>query len=142
MSKINNVSDVFREAKKHLWDGDGSEWLSNDYSYICHAIENIEHTTDRLRHLAKSIIQIRLGISAEDGNDHTVSSYLSEVVGVPIDYLFANKKLVQKYRKDWLTSLEKEFAPKLKPRKGYNIHHIDGDKNNNELSNLTYVKLK
>lgn len=138
-SKINNVSDVFREAKTRLWDGKGDVFWSTDHAYICHAIEAVTTSAPRRLELrAKRIIQSRL-MSAEDAH-RTVLGYLVEVVGVPENYLYANKHLVQQYRRDWLTALEDEFKPKLKPKKGYSIHHIDGDVGNNDLINLIYVK--
>jgi hypothetical protein len=141
MRKINNVSDVFREAKTRLWNGEGCGTWTYDHAYICHAIEAVTALSERRLELkAKRIIQSRLG-SSIGGIPHTVITYLAEVVEVPQAFLEANKRKVQKYRRDWLTTLEKEFAPKLKPKKCFAIHHIDGDKNNNELSNLTYVPL-
>ena len=142
MKKINNVSnvsDVFREAKKHLWDGEGSWWNGGKVNeYICHAIEELtDHASvnSELRLQAIKIIQYRLG--ENQGGARTVTDYLHDVLELQCEDLTSEK--VQKYRKDWLTALEKEFAPKLKPRKGFYIHHFDGDKTNNELSNLTYV---
>jgi K+ transporter len=141
MREINNVSDVFREAKTRLWNGEGCVSWSTDHAYICDAIEAVTALSERRLELrAKRIIQSRLGSSIY-GMPHTVITYLAEVVEVPQAFLYANKRKVQQYRKDWLTALEKEFAPKLKPKKRFVIHHIDGDKNNNELSNLTYVPL-
>lgn len=138
-SKINNVSDVFREAKTRLWDGKGDVFWSTDHAYICHAIEAVTTSAPRRLELrAKRIIQSRLG-SDEDAL-RTVDGYLVEVVGVPESYLYANKHLVQQFRKDWLTALEKEFEPKLKPKKGFSAHQYDEDIGNNDLSNLTYVR--
>lgn len=136
MSKINNVSDVFREAKKHLWDG--KRYYGSGHEFICHAIHAVWESPHEflLAKRAIEIIQHRLGKGVFDEN-YTVTAYLHHVLGLPYEEL-TNEK-VQKYRKDWLTALEKEFAPKLKPKKGYNIHHVDGDKNNNDLSNLTYT---
>lgn len=141
MTKINNVSDVFREAKKYLWDGEGSYCSAGD-EFICHAIDYTDVWESLyscvLTEQAKEIVQQRLGENRYGAR--TVTDYLQDVL--KLDYEELTPVKVQKYRKDWLTALEKEFAPKLKPKKGFAIHHIDGDKNNNELSNLTYVKFK
>ena len=132
-TKINNLSDVFREAKKHLWDG-----KSRNVSqvYICCAILSLDY---KLELQAVRVIQKRLG-SDIHGRDHTVRSYLRDVVGADENYLSQNPHLVQQYRRDWLTSLEEEFKPKLKPKKGYRIHHTDGNLRNNTANNLNYVR--
>lgn len=131
-NKINNLSDVFREAKKHLWDGVNA----GGTIYICFAIEELGESPYEfmLCKQAKKIIQHRLRIGAA----YTVYDYLYNVFGVPREKLTDQK--VQQYRKDWLTSLEEEFKPKLKPKKGYSIHHIDGNLGNNAASNLTYAR--
>lgn len=138
-NKINNLSDVFREAKKHLWDG-GGLYCINGVEFICHAIEELGESPYEfmLCKQAKKIIQHRLG-KDRIGAEYTVCDYLYNVLGIPREKLTDQK--VQQYRKDWLTSLEEEFKPKLKPKKGYRIHHIDYDVGNNDLSNLTYVKI-
>lgn len=128
-----NLSEVFKEAKKFLWDGTGV-YCRNGNEFICHAINDMD-IPNTLNFKARDIIQHRLGYNR--GGARTVTDYLHEVLEIPYEKLTTRK--VQKYRRDWLTSLEKEFAPKLKPRKGYNIHYIDGDIYNNELSNLVYV---
>jgi hypothetical protein len=139
MKKINNVSDVFREVKKYLWDGkSGWEERRRGNEFICHAIDDVtDHASvsSELRSQARKIIQHRLGENR--GGARTVTDYLHDVLELQYEELTSEK--VQKYRKDWLTSLEKEFAPKSKPKKGFYIHHFDGDRTNNELSNLTYV---
>lgn len=137
-NKINNLSDVFREAKKHLWDG----FNDDGTSYICYAIDRVG--CGRLGLQAKDVILSRFPKRVSKwcthaASPHDVASYLIEVLGVPEEGLSDIK--VQQYRKDWLTALEEEFKPKLKPKKGYSIHHIDGDIGNNDLINLTYVKI-
>lgn len=135
-NKINNLSDVFREAKKHLWDGKYWSEVNTKEIYICHAINRV--SCGLLGIQAKEIIMSKFPTRLGKAFPHYVESYLSEVLGVPeVDLSYVK---VQQYRKDWLTSLEEEFKPKLKPKKGYSIHHIDGDIGNNDLSNLTYVR--
>ena len=127
-NKINNLSDVFREAKKHLWDGVNG----GGTSYICFAIIDIYPSSHHYQSQAVSIVQKRLG------GYETIKDYLIGKLGVKRDEL--TNQRVQQYRKDWLTALEEEFKPKLKPKKGYRIHHIDGNLGNNTANNLTYVR--
>jgi hypothetical protein len=134
---MQKLSNVFKEAKKHLWDGTFKVWKSGDGSeeFICHAIEKVGRTP--LEHWAKEIIQYRLG-TTEQGKFRTVTCYLSEVLGVVWIYAHDDSR-VQKYRKDWLTSLQKEFT-KIECMFPNGVHHIDGDKNNWDLSNLIGVE--
>ena len=136
-TKINNLSDVFREAKEHLWDGEG-DWVRGN-EFICHAIHDVSKFSTInivVINRAKEIIQNRLGESK--GAVRTVRDYLCDVFGLHDKELTFRE--VQQYRRDWLTSLEEEFKPKLKPKKGYSVHHIDGNLRNNTANNLNYVR--
>lgn len=131
---MQKLSNVFKEAKKRLWDGHGGAWDNPLLEeYICHAIEATQHYNP-VRDKVKNIILYRLG-KDRDGYARTVESYLHDVVGVPYSAVHSDNPRVQKYRKDWLTSLEKEFA-KIEKLFPAGVHHIDGDVDNWELSNL------
>lgn len=105
----NNLSGVFKDAKKFLWNGESSLWHSdNKEEYICYAIERTTYSKVDLR-AAKGVVLSRLGFAAVPRRPRTVESYLIYVVGVSKEDVFGNSPKVQKYRKDWLTSLEKEF---------------------------------
>lgn len=132
---MQGLSNVFKEAKKLLWDGLSPQRVSRvnwKEEYICHAIEA---TALEKADSAKTIVLGRLGWKV-GCVVHTVGSYLCDVVGVPSSEVYDNRPKVQEYRKDWLTSLEMEFKEieRLFPN---GVHHIDGDRDNWDLSNLT-----
>ena len=139
----NNLSKVFKDAKKFLWDGESSLWHNdNKEEYICHAIERTAHSKVD-QGAATDVVMSRLDFATSDyPHTVTVETYLIYVVGVSKKEVFYDQPRVQKYRKDWLTSLENEFKPKLAPKKGFSVHHIDGNLNNNDLGNMTYVETK
>jgi hypothetical protein len=134
---MQKLSSVFKEAKEYLWGGTFKGWESNEESeeFICHAIDKVGRTA--LEHRAKEIIQYRLGVT-EQGAFRTVTCYLTDVLDVGWSDRCDDMK-VQKYRKDWLTSLEKEFK-EIERRFPKGVHHLDGDKNNWDLSNLVGVE--
>lgn len=135
----NNLSEVFKDAKKFLWGGEHSLLHDdNKEEFICHAIERTMYSKVD-QSAAMDVVLSRLGLAAPHRH-RTVESYLVGVIGVSKKEVFHDHAKVQKYRRDWLTSLEKEFKPKLKPKKGFSVHHINGDLNNNDLSNMTYVE--
>lgn len=134
---MQKLSNVFKEAKRVLWDGVSPQrdskgrWLED---YICHAIERTatNHCTT-----AKAIILHRLGWNKQIDCANTVESYLTDVLGVSLTDAGDPRK-VQKYRKDWLTSLEKEFK-ELEDKFPNTLYHIDGNVNNYDLSNLVEI---
>jgi hypothetical protein len=135
---MSKLSKVFRDANKLVWDGGCTYTDAHENGfkmYICHSIEKV--IQGALQTKAKTIILSRLGVN-NNGECHTVVSYLREVLGISYEDTTDGFR-VQKYRKDWLTALEQEFK-EIENKFPKGVHHIDGNKNNWDMSNL--VKLR
>lgn len=95
---MSNLSKVFKDAKKYLWDG---SYYGGGTRFICIAIDRTS-STNHYKETAKEIILERL----EDG---TVESYLICSLKIPAKEIHGDYTKLQQYRKAWLDELEKEF---------------------------------
>ena len=108
------TSQVFKQAKKYLWDGDYDVYAQMDVEiYICHAIEEVaEHNAHQSYYMqythAKRLIQFRIAphydlenwVRANVKGAHKV---LNKAGGA---------KQMQAYRHRWLDALIEEFEAK------------------------------
>lgn len=111
--KITNkqISKTFKLAKSLLCDGSCSFAESSNSPFICNAIDAVsymyEPSNPQYLDICKSIIMSRFPDRPTEFFQHSVETYLYEVVKVPHSKLtYIN---VQKFRHRWLDSLIKEF---------------------------------
>lgn len=108
------TSQVFKQAKLCLWDGDYNSYAQMDYSpYICHAIEDVAvHNAHQSYYMqytrAKRIIQQRIA------PHYDLENWVR--ANVRGSYKVLNKaggaKQLQAYRQRWLDALIEEFESK------------------------------
>jgi hypothetical protein len=95
-----NIAKCFRQAKKHLWNGNPRSYNSGDNNhYIWFAIDST-NVPRSVKKEAKAVIRSRL-----EGYG-TLSCWL---VSKGLDVSDIVPALLQKHRHDWLDLLIKEF---------------------------------
>ena len=101
------TSELLKEAKKNLWDGNGQ--LINAWAPVCSAVK---HTGSRLENRGHKVknkhAQVCRRIADSLAPHHYVTQWLHYHAGVPAEHL-ANHKDVQAYRHRWLDSLIAEY---------------------------------
>jgi hypothetical protein len=96
MSKY--TAECFRQAKKHLWDGDPRSYTNGVHSsYICFAVD-FTNMPLFVKQEARDIIRSRL-----QGYSTLRNWLVSKGIDVSVT------PLLQKHRHDWLDLLIKEF---------------------------------
>ena len=107
MARVSNrqIANVFRAAKKILWDGNSRNHFN--IHHICSAISRTNYDYYKFSRpaawAARNVIMDRLGY-------RTVERYLIYKVGVPKKHL--TDKNIQAFRHRWLDSLIEEFDNK------------------------------
>lgn len=94
---MSKLSDVFEEAKQHLWDG---KYSTGGDTYICFAIDSSTNAPYLDKIKAKGIILKRLG------NNYSLEGWLR---GVGIKQKSLTDLRVQQHRHKWLQLLMEEF---------------------------------
>lgn len=106
------TSQVFKQAKKYLWDGEVGSMRMEHSPYICHAISDVGYIYGRHYHTpyerAKRFIQFSIA------PHYDLENWVR--ANVRGSYKVLNKaggaKQLQAYRHRWLDSLIEEFESK------------------------------
>ena len=109
------TSEVFKQAKQYLWDGNRQTAYERSTSYICHAIDLASYASDWRKarweapyKRAKKIIHRRIDpcVDLEEWiSDNVEGAYLTI-------YKTEGIQQMQSYRHRWLDALIQEFESK------------------------------
>ena len=108
------TSEVFKQAKQHLWDG--NRRTAYGEKFICHAIDKAAdyHGAKAFSEKRKPYVRAKLIISLRIAPNFTLFTWVYDNVDGARKVVWSRKgeQQMQAYRHRWLDALIKEFEKK------------------------------